>query len=250
MARIRSIKPDAFTSLSLSEVERGIRWTFAGLWTHCDDEGRAEWEPRLLKAALYPVDDDITAADIDHDMKALESIGAVCFYAVGGKNYFHIPSFSEHQHPNRKVPSRLPKCSIHDDSASTDSSTDSYGSESAVSEQGAHTPVVVVVDGVVDVDVTSVKEPRKRGTRIPEDWKRTPADIEWQHSEKITDAQARRETEKFVSHFLAASGQSAVKRDWSQAWKNWIRTAADRQGWGGKTAPAESDRPKDWQFGS
>lgn len=241
MARIRSIKPDAFTSLSLSEVDRGVRWTFAGLWTHCDDEGRAEYDPRLLKAALYPVDDDITAADISTDMKALDSIGAVCFYSAGGKNYFHIPTFSEHQHPNRKVDSRLPKCPVHDASPGTEINTDVQLTEGSVSKQGALTPVVVVVDGVVDVEVAPAKEPRKRGTRITEDWKPTEADIAWQRTEKITDEQARRETEKFLSHFLAASGPSSVKREWSQAWKNWIRNAADRQGWGGRAVVAQPD---------
>lgn len=84
---------------------------------------------------------------------------------------------------------------------------------------------------------------RKRATRITKDWKPTGADIEWQRTENITDAQARRETEKFVSYFLAASGSTSTKRDWSQAWKNWIRRVADEQ------APKASERPKDWQFG-
>ena len=41
MPRIRTIKPDAFLSESLSTVPRGTRWTFAGLWTYADDKGRA-----------------------------------------------------------------------------------------------------------------------------------------------------------------------------------------------------------------
>lgn len=88
--------------------------------------------------------------------------------------------------------------------------------------------------------------PRKRGKRITEQWKPTEADIAWQRGENITDAQARRETEKFVSYFLAAPSPNGVKLDWSQAWKNWIRRVADEQT---PKAQTGSERPKDWQFG-
>lgn len=37
----------------------------------------------------------------------------------------------------------------------------------------------------------------------------------------------RAETEKFVDHWLAASGQRAIKRDWVAAWRNWMRNAAE-----------------------
>lgn len=222
MARIRSMKPDAFTSLTLSDVERGVRWTFAGLWTHCDDEGRAEWEPRLLKAAIYPVDDSMTPDAICADMKELDRIGAVCFYSVAGKNYVHVPSWSMHQHPNRKVDSKLPPCPVHD----VQSSTDLQSSEPAVSPHVQSTPVVVVVDG--DVDVAPKGEPRKRGVRIPDDWKPTTADIEWQRRKAIPDALARREFEKFGNYWRAKSGANAVKLDWSMVWQNWLLEAQAR----------------------
>ena len=77
-----------------------------------------------------------------------------------------------------------------------------------------------------EADITTL--PRKRGRRIPEDWQPSAADIAWQRDQAITDAQARRETEKFRDHFLASSGGNAVKLDWSLAWKNWIRTSIER----------------------
>jgi len=107
---MRTLKPDAFTSLTLSDVDRGIRWTFSGLWTYCDDQGRAVWDARLIKAAVYPLDDDVTPAVIESDMKELERVGAVCIYSIDGRRYLHVPAWSEHQHPNRPVPSKLPEC--------------------------------------------------------------------------------------------------------------------------------------------
>lgn len=216
------MKPDAFTSLTLSDVDRGVRWTFAGLWTHCDDEGRAEWEPRLLKAAIYPVDDSVTAEVIVADMKELERIGAVCFYEAGGKKCVHVPSWSMHQHPNRKVDSKLPKCPVHDATPGTHT----QGSADAVSEQVQDTPVVVVVD--VDGGVADKADARKRAARIPDDWKPTQADIDWQRKSSIPDALARREFEKF-GNYWRSKGANAAKLDWSMTWHNWLLDAADRQ---------------------
>lgn len=116
MARMRTIKPDAATSETLAQVAPGIRWTFGMFWTHCDDEGRAVWNLRLIKAAIYPLDDDKTPAVLDDEFKQLEHIGAVCRYEVGGKEYVHVPAWSEHQHPNRRLDSKLPPCPRNDHS--------------------------------------------------------------------------------------------------------------------------------------
>lgn len=82
-------------------------------------------------------------------------------------------------------------------------------------------PLAVTLD-------SSSPAPRNRGSRLPENWKPSEADIAWQRGERITDAAARRETLKFRDHFAAASGQNAVKREWSAAWRNWIRRAVDQ----------------------
>jgi hypothetical protein len=148
---MRTLKPEAFTSMSLSDVERGVRWTFGGLWTHCDDDGRALYDPRLLKAAIYPLDDAVSAATIAADMSELERVGAVCFYEIDGRSYVHVPAWAEHQHPNRKVPSKVPACpkNVHSSTAHA------QRSESAVPTQPQSSPVVVVVEesrGEVDVE--------------------------------------------------------------------------------------------------
>lgn len=133
MARIRSIKPDAFTSESLSSVPVGARWTFAGLWTYTDDEGRGRGDVRLIKSALYPLDDAHTVESIEEHLCELERIGAVCRYDVEGRHYLHVPKFATHQRVNRKTDSLLPECRrpVHD----------SF-SEASVSDPGASTEVV------------------------------------------------------------------------------------------------------------
>lgn len=115
MARIRTIKPDAFLSESLCSVPRETRWTFAGLWTYADDKGRARDDVRLIKAALYPLDDSVSLADVEDDVAQLVKIGGVCRYVVDGKRLLHMPKFAEHQRINRPTASKLPPCPEHED---------------------------------------------------------------------------------------------------------------------------------------
>jgi hypothetical protein len=124
MARIRTIKPDAFISHSLSYVPREVRWTFAGLWTYADDEGRARDDVRLIKAALYPLDDSVSLASLasDLDRLASEEVGCVCRYEVDGRAYLHMPTWKKHQVINRPTPSKIPPCGkAHEDSSVSDS---------------------------------------------------------------------------------------------------------------------------------
>lgn len=114
MARIRSIKPDAFMSDSLSRVPRGVRWTFAGLWTYLDDEGRGRDDVRLIKAALYPLDDDVALSMLADDLKQLDHVGCICRYEVDGKTYMHAPGWEDHQRVSHPTPSKFPRCSRHD----------------------------------------------------------------------------------------------------------------------------------------
>lgn len=126
MPRIRTIKPDAFHSDSLSRVPREARWTFAGLWTYCDDEGRGRYDIRLIKAALYPLDDDVTLEVLQDDLDELERVGCICRYLVSGRRYLHVPAWG-HQKINRPTTSKLPACgSDHESSVSDldDSLTD------------------------------------------------------------------------------------------------------------------------------
>ena len=112
MARIRSIKPDAFASDSLSHVARGVRWTFAGLWTYLDDDGRGRDDVRLIKAALYPLDEDITADVVADDLEQLLAVDCICRYTVDGKAYLHVQAW-DHQKISHPTPSKLPPCPEH-----------------------------------------------------------------------------------------------------------------------------------------
>jgi hypothetical protein len=108
MARIRTIKPDFFTSLTIAELDWDERLTFIGLWTHCDDEGRCVADGRLLKAALWPLDDEVGPDQVEGHLESLQRHGLVQVYEVDGRRYLQVTRWDEHQRINRPTASKLP----------------------------------------------------------------------------------------------------------------------------------------------
>ncbi|MFD9444989.1 hypothetical protein [Streptomyces sp. NPDC060001] len=107
MARIRTIKPEFFTSLTIADLPLTARLTFIGLWTHVDDAGRCVDDPRLIKAAVWPLDDR-TASDIELDLKLLSEASLITRYVLTRKRYIAVTGWGEHQRINRPTPSKLP----------------------------------------------------------------------------------------------------------------------------------------------
>lgn len=107
MARIRTVKPEFFTSLTIASLTVEARLTFIGLWTHSDDEGRCVDDTRLIRAALWPLDDR-SFGDVEKDLSALADASLIVRYQVSGKRFLAVAGWSEHQKINRPSKSRLP----------------------------------------------------------------------------------------------------------------------------------------------
>lgn len=97
MARIRTIKPEFFRSRSLAKVSIGARLTFIGLWTDCDAKGRGVADARILKGALFALDDDITHQNVQTWLKELRSTGHITLYQADGDWYYEVAKFEKHQ---------------------------------------------------------------------------------------------------------------------------------------------------------
>lgn len=115
MARIRTVKPSMFSSLTVTGWPLDVRWTFVGLPTYMDDYGRGLDEPRLVKAELWPMDDRITAKKVDDHLQRIANTGPLCRYEVAGQRLMHITSWREHQRVNRPTASKIPPCPIHEE---------------------------------------------------------------------------------------------------------------------------------------
>lgn len=102
MARIRTIKPEFFTSEDIVGLSPFARLLYVALWCEADREGRFQWKPRTFKMRYFPAD----SFDIDPLCDELREAGMVVLY---GDGLSYIPTFSTHQHINpREAASILP----------------------------------------------------------------------------------------------------------------------------------------------
>lgn len=116
MARIRTIKPEAFVSESLAACTVTAERTFFGLLTQADDHGRHRDHPAIIAGKLWPLRPEHTPLDVEDDLQQLASAGLICRYTgCDGRGYLHIVTWAKHQKIDRPSASRLPLCSAHDD---------------------------------------------------------------------------------------------------------------------------------------
>jgi hypothetical protein len=103
MARIRTIKPEFFTSEDIVSLTPFARLLYIALWCEADRDGRMAWKPRTFKMRYLPGD----SVDIDALCNELTAAGLVRLY---GDGLAFIPAFHAHQHINpRETASQFPE---------------------------------------------------------------------------------------------------------------------------------------------
>ena len=107
MARIRTIKPDFFTSEVVAGLPLRSRLTWIGLWTYCDDFGRCRANVKLVKAAVWALD-EVSISDIEIDLNTLADRGLIFRYSVDGKDYIQVTNWKEHQRVSHPTESKIP----------------------------------------------------------------------------------------------------------------------------------------------
>lgn len=107
MARIRTIKPEFWTSEQVMELSLVARLAFVGMWNFCDDGGVHPASPKTLKAEVFP-SDDITSAEIAAAVQEMIEQGLVIEYvgADDGRAYWAVTGWYHQKvdQPTRKYP--------------------------------------------------------------------------------------------------------------------------------------------------
>ena len=75
---------------------------FYRLIVNCDDYGRMDARPKLLKSTLFPIKDRVTVKDVEGALHKLADAGCVVLYEVKGKPYLYLPSWEAHQNIRAK----------------------------------------------------------------------------------------------------------------------------------------------------
>lgn len=119
VARIRSIKPEFFTSEQIAECSTSARLLFIGMWCFCDDHGIHPASYARLKMEVMPAD-DITQKDIGKLVDELIKAGLIKEYEVEGKSYWLVTGWKHQKidRPNFKYPMPLGHVE-HDESSSS-----------------------------------------------------------------------------------------------------------------------------------
>lgn len=150
--RIRQIKPEFFDSEDAAGLDWRTQITWIGLWCYVDDEGRGKDNPRLIKAKLFPLRDDMTPTVVDRELSNLHHAGRIVRYRAAGEALLAVVNFAKHQYVQKSKPSRLPPPpSTQDPSAGEtpkpgDSGTapvavpESYGTGNSSSEDHSGSP--------------------------------------------------------------------------------------------------------------
>ena len=108
MARIRTIKPEFFTSADIVALTPLARLFYVSLWCEADREGRLNWNTKTFKIRYFPADD----CDIDALAGEIINAGLVEIYEADGRKYAEILCFKNHQVINNResesvIPARV-----------------------------------------------------------------------------------------------------------------------------------------------
>ncbi len=136
MARIRSIKPDFWSSEDVISVSRNARLLFIGLWTFADDLGNGPAGPKGLKVKIFPGDQDVSQGKLEKWLYELESQGLVRIYSVDDKQYYHVTTW-EHQRIDKPQPAKHPSFQEHSKNIPRTFPPDRIGGKDRIEELAA-----------------------------------------------------------------------------------------------------------------
>ncbi len=96
MARIRTVKPEFWTSEQIAECSPTARLLFIGIWSFSDDRGIHPASVKRLKMEVFP-SDSITDDELGAMVVELEAAGLLISYHAWGKDYWHVTGWAKHQ---------------------------------------------------------------------------------------------------------------------------------------------------------
>jgi len=231
--RIRSIRPEFWTSEDIKALAWDSRLIFIGLWSYVDDNGVGRDVEKLITGALFPLEDDPrdTLAKVSRALATLSERGMVSRYTVEDKPYLHITSWATHQRIDKAAKSRypLPTCENADprDTLATPSRDLREGSPIGEGEKGRRgegekrLSLAPEVD-LPDEDDDEVIQPKRREIRLPASWAPTAAHIKFAAERNVSIEDA---VEGFRNHATTHDRHAA---SWNGAFHSWLVKAAPK----------------------
>lgn len=224
--RIRTVKPEFWTSEDVAALDWDTRLVFIGLWSYVDDNGVGRDNERLIVADLFPLEEDPrdALAKVSRALASLAEAGLAARYEVDGKRYLYITGWDNHQRIDRPGKPRYPLPTCDDALPIGGVATPSRQARDTLApgtgEQGNR--------GTEEHQKTSSsgeRAPRATATRLPDPFPLTDDLTAWAR-ENCPDV-PRTEHERFIDYWRGVGGAKGRKTDWPATWRNWMRRAQD-----------------------
>lgn len=210
MPRIRSIKPEFWSSEQVMACSRDARLLFIGMWNFCDDAGVCVNSAKTIKAQVVPGDEDITSENVQRWLDELSSKHLIRIYEAEGRSFVQITGW-HHQKIDRPRPSKYPSPDVE---ASTNDrrgvATDLILSEGIRSEGSGGEPARTRVDGLLD-----------------ENWKPAGDTVKAAKLLGLTEADLGKMQLRFGPHYRARGEKRA---NWDEQFLAWCADEAEKRG--------------------
>lgn len=100
MARIRTIKPEFWTSEQVADCSPNTRLLFIGMWSFCDDNGIHPASLKRIKMEVFP-SDSISESELQAAIQQLIESRLLSEYDVEGKRFWQVTGWHNHQRIDR-----------------------------------------------------------------------------------------------------------------------------------------------------
>ncbi len=225
MPRIRTIKPDFWTSEQIVECSTNARLMFVGLWNFCDDGGTHPASAVRLKMEVFP-GDNFTTEQIDGWIGELISAGLLVEFEADGRSWWHVTGW-KHQKIDR--PSiRFPQPEF-DEHSSNDRRTLVDGHPPEKEKEKEKEKEVRGKKRIFATEATDAeKKPKRRGRRPAV----TVGDVTF--PDEMDTPDVRIDLERWLTHrrrihkpYKSAEAVGALLSKWKSAGPDEFRKAVD-----------------------
>jgi hypothetical protein len=234
--RIRTIKPEFWTHPVMTRQSDATKLLAVGLLNYADDEGYFYAEPRMVRAALRPFDEDSTI--VRRGLDDLSNIGFVSVREHSSHGLIGLVlSFKKHQRVDRPAPSKI-RCFYEQTQtqAIEQAMVKPFGDDSSNTQRALVANVALEQgtgnreQGNKGKDIGTGRKPVQKASKSaspsrPKDEDEAAGYFVAQGS---TDEQGRTFFDHFKANGWKQGGRTALE-DWRAAARNWIRRAIQNQ---------------------
>lgn len=239
MARIRTIKPEFWTSEQIVECSPNSRLLFIGLWNFCDDGGVHPASPARAKMQIFP-GDPFSKDDVQAMIDELIDAKLIQEYEIDGKAYWRVSGW-KHQRIDQPT-YRFPQPDGDTPESSIKRRTHARGTESVRrTPEECSIPEGKGREGNVKDKKPSVQRKRRTADRFEEFWSLYP--VKRGKAEALKKWKARRLDE--IADRIIADVNNRIANDsqWKRGYAPYGSTYVNQSVWEDETV--EQERPQD-----